>query len=67
MNDLAFNRERANDRKRWLERFEDGTQIDTQDGTILYTDFVNKELILYSIADCIRNIPSVIDGLKPTQ
>ena len=32
-----------------------------------YQDFVNKELILFSIADCTRSIPSMCDGLKPGQ
>lgn len=34
---------------------------------ISYTDFFNKELILFSMADNIRSIPSVVDGLKPGQ
>ena len=34
---------------------------------ITVRDFVNKELILFSMADNIRSIPSVIDGLKPGQ
>lgn len=29
--------------------------------------FVNKELILFSMADNIRSIPSVVDGFKPSQ
>lgn len=32
-----------------------------------YSEFVNKELILFSMADNIRSIPSVVDGLKPSQ
>ena len=31
------------------------------------TDFVNKELIQFSRQDCIRSIPSMVDGLKPSQ
>ena len=31
------------------------------------TDFINKELILFSQADNIRSIPSVVDGFKPVQ
>jgi DNA topoisomerase II len=31
------------------------------------SDFINKELILYSMADNIRSIPSMVDGLKPGQ
>ena len=34
---------------------------------IPYSDFINKELILFSMADNIRSIPSVVDGLKPGQ
>lgn len=35
--------------------------------SIPIADFVNKELILFSIADCVRSIPSVVDGFKPGQ
>lgn len=31
------------------------------------SDFINKELILFSMADNARSIPCVIDGLKPGQ
>jgi DNA topoisomerase-2 len=34
---------------------------------IKYNDFVNRELILFSMADLSRSIPSVVDGLKPSQ
>lgn len=30
-------------------------------------DFINKELILFSMADNIRSIPSMVDGFKPGQ
>lgn len=30
-------------------------------------DFVNKELVQFSIANCQRSIPSMLDGLKPGQ
>jgi hypothetical protein len=29
------------------------------------SDFINKELILFSMADNVRSIPSVVDGFKP--
>ena len=32
-----------------------------------YSEFVDKELILFSLADCERSIPSMVDGLKPGQ
>lgn len=34
---------------------------------IPYSEFINKELILFSMADNLRSIPSVADGLKPGQ
>ena len=34
---------------------------------LAYREFINKELILFSHADNIRSIPSVMDGLKPVQ
>ena len=34
---------------------------------IPYSEFINKELICFSMADNIRSIPSVADGLKPGQ
>jgi hypothetical protein len=32
-----------------------------------YDAFINQELILFSVADNQRSIPSVMDGLKPAQ
>ena len=32
-----------------------------------YGEFINDELLLFSLADNVRSIPSVIDGLKPGQ
>ena len=44
-----------------------GTFLDQSAASISYSDFVNKELILFSLADNMRSIPSVMDGLKPGQ
>lgn len=65
--DLAFNKKKADERKDWLGRFAPGTYIDHSVDEITYSDFINKELILYSMADNVRSIPSAIDGLKPGQ
>lgn len=66
--ELAFSKKKADDRKLWLERFVPGTYLDMQKTeAISYDDFVNKELILYSMVDNQRSIPSVLDGLKPGQ
>ncbi|KAK5044835.1 DNA topoisomerase 2 [Exophiala bonariae] len=65
--ELAFSKKKADERKEWLRQFKPGTYLDMSINKISYTDFVNKELILFSMADNIRSIPSVVDGLKPGQ
>lgn len=65
--ELAFSKKKADERKEWLRQFKPGTYLDSTSRNISYTDFVNKELILFSMADNIRSIPSVVDGLKPGQ
>lgn len=65
--DLAFSKKKADDRKEWLRQFKPGTFLDHAAGKISYTDFVNKELILFSMADNMRSVPSIVDGLKPGQ
>jgi DNA topoisomerase-2 len=65
--ELAFSKKKADERKEWLRQFKPGTFLDHSAAKITYTDFINKELILFSMADNIRSIPSVVDGLKPGQ
>ncbi|KAE8354011.1 type II DNA topoisomerase [Aspergillus coremiiformis] len=65
--ELAFSKKKADERKEWLRQFKPGTYLDHSVSKISYTDFINKELILFSMADNIRSIPSVVDGLKPGQ
>ena len=65
--DLAFSKKKADARKNWLRDFVPGTYLDLSARNISYDDFVNKELILFSVADNLRSIPSVVDGLKPSQ
>lgn len=66
--DLAFSKKKADDRKMWLQNFVPGTYLDMGGiDKISYDDFINKELILFSMADNMRSIPSVVDGFKPGQ
>ncbi|KNG44874.1 type II DNA topoisomerase [Stemphylium lycopersici] len=65
--ELAFSKKKADARKDWLRDFVPGQHLDLTTPDISYDDFVNKELILFSMADNVRSIPSVIDGLKPGQ
>ncbi|KAJ8573579.1 hypothetical protein K7X08_010090 [Anisodus acutangulus] len=65
--ELAFSKKKIEARKNWLRQFEPGTHLDQKEKYISYTEFVNKELILFSMADLQRSIPSMLDGLKPGQ
>jgi DNA topoisomerase-2 len=68
--DMAFNKKRADDRKDWLNGYmanEEKALVDVNNPKITYTDFINKELVLFSMYDNERNLPNVIDGLKPGQ
>jgi DNA topoisomerase-2 len=63
---LAFSKKRADDRKAWIGEYTNQT-IDHDADTIEYSEFVHKELVLFSRADVVRSIPSMMDGLKPGQ
>ncbi|KAF3917390.1 hypothetical protein ABW21_db0204435 [Orbilia brochopaga] len=65
--DMVFSKKKVEERKEWLRQYRPGVYLDHTSEKISYDDFINKELILFSMADNIRSIPSVIDGLKPGQ
>ncbi|KAI5965889.1 TOP2 [Candida pseudojiufengensis] len=65
--DLAFSKKKADERKDWLQNYVPGNQLDPELNEIPISDFINKELILFSMSDNVRSIPSVLDGLKPGQ
>ncbi|KAG5564885.1 hypothetical protein RHGRI_000924 [Rhododendron griersonianum] len=50
-----------------IKYYKPGTYLDQKEKLIKYSDFVNKELILFSMADLQQSIPSMVDGLKPGQ
>ena len=77
---LAFSKKFIEERKDWLTRYMEDRKIrrntpnsidnylyqkDTKQ--ITFTDFVNKELVLFSNLDNERSIPCLIDGFKPGQ
>jgi len=62
--DMVFNKKRADDRKDWLRNYDRGLYLDTTNTSILYEEFIHKELIHFSKYDCDRSIPNLMDGLK---
>jgi len=64
--DLAFNKQRADDRKEWLKTY-DPTALVPAGNKVKYDEFVHKDLIHFSYYNLERSIPSVMDGLKTSQ
>jgi len=76
---LAFSKKAVDQRKEWLTQWmEEGKRrkelglpevylYEKDTRAVNYTDFVNKELILFSNMDNERSIPSLVDGFKPGQ
>ena len=65
--DLAFNKKRAEDRKEWLLNYNPNPNFDKFKIEQTYDSFFNNEFIEFSMSDNIRSIPSILDGLKPSQ
>eukprot|EP00927_Polykrikos_kofoidii_P020904 TRINITY_DN19978_c0_g1_i1.p1 TRINITY_DN19978_c0_g1~~TRINITY_DN19978_c0_g1_i1.p1 ORF type:complete len:1282 (-),score=268.81 TRINITY_DN19978_c0_g1_i1:245-4090(-) len=65
--DMAFNKSRADDRKHWMNAYKLGTFVDHSQPTVSYEDFMNLELVQYSRYHVLRAVPSVMDGLTPSQ
>ena len=65
---LAFSKKRADDRKKWLAGYDPARQlVVAADGGVAYSRFIHDELIHFSNADNLRSLPSIMDGLKPSQ
>jgi len=76
---LAFSKKAVDQRKEWLTTWmEEGKRrkelglpevylYEKDTRAVNYSDFVNKELVLFSNMDNERSIPSLVDGLKPGQ
>jgi len=68
--DMIFSKRRVEDRKVWLSNLEKDTYLDyneARENGITYSDFINREFILFSNGDNQRSIPHVMDGFKPSQ
>lgn len=76
---LGFSKKKCEERKEWLTNFMEERKRrlemslpelylygkDTK--TVSYSDFVNRELVLFSNTDLNRSIPNLMDGFKPGQ
>ena len=64
---LAFNKDKADNRKKWLSYYDKEDVINPLDKKVSYSNFVDKELIHFSNYDNERSIPSFCDGNKTSQ
>jgi DNA topoisomerase-2 len=62
--DLAFNKDRADDRKVWLANYNSENILDSNEEVVYFNDFINKEFIHFSNYDVERSIPNGMDGFK---
>lgn len=67
---LAFEKCRANARKQWLENHISHPQDPVEYGEVnnlSIHDFIHRDMVNFSMADVVRSIPHMVDGLKPSQ
>jgi len=66
-----FGRKQTDDRKEWLENYVDGRGISLDDtganAVFPISNFIDNEMIKFSLDDCHRSIPSMVDGFKQSQ
>jgi DNA topoisomerase II len=62
--DKVFNKKRADDRKDWLSSYNRNSYLNTNNDTVSYDEFIDREMIHFSKYDCDRSIPNIMDGLK---
>ena len=62
--DKVFNKKRAHDRKEWLSSYDRSSYLNTSKSCVTYGEFINNDMIHFSIYDNERSIPNICDGLK---
>jgi DNA gyrase/topoisomerase IV subunit B len=66
----AFHNKHSDQRKDWLEKYDSNNVVLkwkenlSEKIRISYSDYINTELIKFSLDDCKRSIPNLIDGMK---
>lgn len=66
---LLFDKKMSNERKEWIEKYDPqaSIQIKNLNEYVTFPDFKNNEFRHFSVSDLRRSIPSMVDGLKPSQ
>jgi DNA topoisomerase-2 len=64
--ELAFDNRLADERKEWIAKYVSRPELEEGEEQRI-TDFINQELIVFSIESIQRAIPKLMDGLKVSQ
>jgi DNA topoisomerase-2 len=72
---LAFDKDKntkdkvkcSDKRKDWLGKYDKDVYLDIKQNKVSFNEFIHKDMIHFSIYDNLRSIPSLCDGLKPSQ
>lgn len=63
---MVFRRDRTQERKDWLYRENPEKKL-SNNRIVDFADFLNNEVLEFSRANVIRSIPTIVDGMKPSQ
>ena len=67
--DMAFNKDRVEERRDWNNKYvqlgENAPRLDYKKNSFHASEFIKKELVLFSIYTNANKLPHVMDGLKP--
>jgi DNA topoisomerase-2 len=67
----VFHKNFSNERKKWISEFDITKSISLDDkgeiSNMTISNFIDNEMIKFSISDCKRSIPNIVDGLKESQ
>lgn len=63
----VFGSKAADERKEWLSNYDPNHTLDENLTEQSISMFIDKEMIKFSIDDCKRSIPNIIDGFKESQ
>ena len=65
---LSFDKNSSHLRKEWIQQYNPSIYLNySQDKSISYNTFIQKEFIHYSVYNVERSIPHICDGLKKSQ
>lgn len=70
MMNKAFHSKQTDIRKKWIEHYDPSETVlkwngsDPEELEISYSDYLDKEFVRFSVRDCARSLPNMLDGLK---